>query len=76
LRAPTGDHGVVAVALVDLHFQRRLRVPGIDAEDGQPLFVQLGPEPYRRCSRLEPDPCNMQRMRLDECGDCQAFAFV
>src|SRR6516225_10023042 len=63
-------HGVVAVALVDLHFQRRLRVPGIDADDGQPNFVQLGPEPCRCCSRLEPDPCNMRRMRLDECGDC------
>ena len=36
-------HGVVAVALVDLHFQSRLRVPGIDADDGQPHFLQLGP---------------------------------
>ena len=36
-------HGVVAVALVDLHFQSRLRMPGIDADDGQPHFIQLGP---------------------------------
>jgi hypothetical protein len=32
-----GDaHGIVAVALVDLHFQGRLGVPGVDTDDGQP----------------------------------------
>src|SRR5262249_47944818 len=36
-------HGVVTVALVDLHLQGRLRVPGIDADDGQPLLTQFGP---------------------------------
>jgi hypothetical protein len=36
-------HGVVAVALVDLHLESRLRVPGIDADDGQPHLIELGP---------------------------------
>src|SRR5271169_2966964 len=36
-------HGVVTVALVDLHLQNRLRMPGIDADDGQPHLIQLGP---------------------------------
>ena len=36
-------HGVVAVALVDLHLQSRLGMPGIDADDGQPHLIQLGP---------------------------------
>ena len=36
-------HGVVAVALVDLHSQSRLRMPGIDADDGQTQLIQLGP---------------------------------
>ena len=40
--------GVVAIAFVDLHFQGGLGVPGIDANDGQPALVQLGPKP-RRC---------------------------
>jgi hypothetical protein len=32
-----GDaYGIVSVALVDLHFQSRLSVPGVDADDGQP----------------------------------------
>jgi hypothetical protein len=29
-------HGIVTVALVDLHLQSRLRMPGIDADDGEP----------------------------------------
>ena len=36
-------HGVVTVALVDLQLQSRLRMPGIDADDGQPHLIQLGP---------------------------------
>jgi hypothetical protein len=41
-----GDaHGVVAVALVDLHLQRRLRVPGIDADNRKPSSVQFSPRP-------------------------------
>jgi hypothetical protein len=36
-------HGVVTVALVDLQLQSRLRVPGIDTNDGQPQLIQLGP---------------------------------
>jgi hypothetical protein len=36
-------HGVVTIALVDLQLQSRLRVPGIDADDGQPQLIQLGP---------------------------------
>src|SRR5215468_1547031 len=36
-------HGVVAVALVDLQLQSRLRVPSIDADDRQPHLIQLGP---------------------------------
>ena len=35
--------GIVAVALVDLQLQSRLRMPGIDADDGQPHLIQLGP---------------------------------
>jgi hypothetical protein len=35
-------YGIVAVALVDLHFQSRLGVPGVDADDGQPQLIQLG----------------------------------
>jgi hypothetical protein len=29
-------YGIVAVVLVDLHFQSSRRVPGVDADDGQP----------------------------------------
>ena len=29
-------YGSVAVALIDLHFQRRLGVPSVDADNGQP----------------------------------------
>src|SRR2546422_6057704 len=36
-------HGVVTVALVDLQLPSRLRMPGIDADDGQPHLIQLGP---------------------------------
>jgi hypothetical protein len=36
-------YGVVTVALVDLQLQSRLRMPGIDADDGQPHLIQLGP---------------------------------
>ena len=31
-------HGVVAVALVDLQLQSRLRVPSVDADDRQPIL--------------------------------------
>jgi hypothetical protein len=37
------SYGVVAVALVQLHLQGCLRVPGIDADDGQPQFTQFRP---------------------------------
>ena len=36
-------HGVVTVTLVDLQLQSRLRMPGIDTNDGQPQLIQLGP---------------------------------
>src|SRR5262245_29119393 len=36
-------HGVIAVALVDLQLQSSLRMPGIDADGGQPHLIQLGP---------------------------------
>ena len=36
-------HSVVTITLVDLHLQNRLRMPGIDADDGQPNLIQLGP---------------------------------
>jgi hypothetical protein len=36
-------HGVVAVALVDLHLQSRLRMPRIDTDDRQSQLTQLGP---------------------------------
>src|SRR5262249_32237542 len=36
-------HGVVAVALVDLQLQSRLRVPSVDADGRQPHLIQLGP---------------------------------
>ena len=49
-------YSVVTVTLVDLHLQRRLRMSGIDADDGQPHSIQLGPQPRRRCSRLEVRP--------------------
>ena len=38
-------HGIVTVAFVDLHLQRCLCMPGIDADDGQSHLVQLGPKP-------------------------------
>ena len=40
-------HGVVTVALVDLHLQSRLRMPGIDADDRQPHLIQLSPTSSR-----------------------------
>ena len=36
---------VVAVALVDLHLQRRLRMPGIDADNRKPSSAQFSPQP-------------------------------
>ena len=39
-----GDaHRVVAVALVNLHLQSGLGEPRVDADDGQPQLIQLGP---------------------------------
>jgi len=35
--------GVVTVTLVDLQLQSRLRMPGIDTDDGQAQLTQLGP---------------------------------
>jgi hypothetical protein len=58
-----GDtYGIVAVALVDLHLQNSLGVPGVDADDGQSQLIQLGPQPCRRCSGFESDPRNMRRI--------------
>ena len=62
-------HGVVSVALVDLHLQSRLRMPGVNADDGQPHLIQLGPQPCRRCSGLEPNPNDVWRVQFDECRD-------
>jgi hypothetical protein len=39
------------------------------AYDRQSQIVQLGPEPCRGCSCLEPDPRDVRRMRFDECRD-------
>src|SRR6516162_9684463 len=36
-------HGVFTVTLVDLQLQSRLRMPGIDTNDGQSQLIQLGP---------------------------------
>jgi hypothetical protein len=36
-------HGVITVTLVDLQLQSRLRMPGIDTNDGQSQLIQLGP---------------------------------
>ena len=36
-------YGVVTVTLVDLQLQSRLRMPGIDADDGQTHLIELGP---------------------------------
>ena len=44
-------------------------MPGIDADDGQSQLIQLGPKPSRCCSRLEPNPRDMRRMRFDEYRD-------
>ena len=63
------SHRVVAVTLVDLHLQSGLGMPGIDADDGQSQLIQLGPKPSRCCSRLEPNPHDMRRMRFDEYRD-------
>jgi len=58
-----GDaYGIVAVTLVDLHFQHRLGVPGVDADDGQPQLIQLGPQPCRRCPCFESNPRDMRRV--------------
>ena len=61
-------HGVVSVALVDLH-QSRLRMPGVNADDGQPHLIQLGPQPCRLCSGLEPNPKDGWCVQFDECRD-------
>ena len=62
-------HGVVSIALVNLHLQSRFRMPGVNADDGQPHLIQLGPQPRRRCSRLEPNPDDMWCVQFDECRD-------
>jgi len=61
--------GVVAIALIDLHLQGSLGVPGIDANDGQPALVKLGPKPSRCRPCLKADTSHMRRMRGDELGD-------
>lgn len=60
---------VISVALVDLHLQNRLRMPGVNADDGQPHLIQLGPQPCRRCSGLQPNPNDVWRVQFDECRD-------
>ena len=61
--------GIVAIALVDLQLQGRFGMTRIDADDRQPLFLQLGPQPVRCRAGLEADPGDMRRMFDDECGD-------
>jgi hypothetical protein len=62
-------NGVVTVALVDLHLQSRFRMPGIDADNRTPHFIQLGPQPCRCCSSFEPDPRDMRGVQPDKRGD-------
>ena len=58
LHDPGDAHGVVAVALVDLQLQSSLGMPRIDADDRQSQLLQLGPQPRRGSSCLEPRaPC-------------------
>jgi hypothetical protein len=71
-----GDaYGIVAVALVDLHSQSRLGVPGVDADDGQPsLFssvhshVDVAPvsSPIRAtCGAFSDECCDRFRIRMN-----------
>jgi hypothetical protein len=62
-------HSIVSIAFVDLHLQRCLRMPGVNADDGQSHLIQLGPQPRRRCSSLEPNPDDIRCVRFDECRD-------
>ena len=44
-------------------------MPGINADDGQPHLIQLGPQPCRRCSGLEANPNDVWSVQFDECRD-------
>jgi hypothetical protein len=60
---------VIAVALVDLHLQRRLGVPGIDADDGQSQLASH----YQTKTRVSSEDGG----RLDgqrPCGGCGSIS--
>jgi Transposase DDE domain len=65
-----GDaYGIVAVALIDLHFQSSLGVPGVDADDGQPQLLPAGERlPYRFTS--EEDGKMLRRYWTTACQNC------
>ncbi len=69
LHDPGQARGIVAVALVNLHRQRRLGVAGIDADHRQTQSPQLMPEPGRRRTGLQPDAQRAPGPCLDERGN-------
>src|SRR3712207_1499573 len=55
--------------LLGPHLQGRVRVPGIDAEDGQAAIVELIPEPDRKRAGLHADPFERGGMLANPGGD-------
>ena len=43
LHDASNPNGIIAIALVDLHLQGRLGMPSINADDWQPLLLELCP---------------------------------
>src|SRR5262245_21176882 len=60
---------VISIALVDLHLQDRLCVPGVNADNGKSHLTQFGPQPCRRCSGLESNPNDVWRVQFNKRRD-------
>jgi hypothetical protein len=54
--------GIVAVTLVDLHFQSCLGVPGVDADDGQPPTYSTRSTAMSTSLLFESDPRDIRRI--------------
>ena len=73
LHDPRQAHGIVAVALIDLHRQRRLGVTGINADHRQAERSELMPKPSRSRAGLKANALRVCRLCLDKRGNRDGF---
>src|SRR5262249_14934032 len=60
---------IVAIALIDLHFEHRPRVRRVDTDPRQAQSLELGPQPRRRRGPSPGRPEPLSELLTSECGD-------